>query len=89
MDGLALVPDAATMRDRPTLLLPLITSPTLVCVGALDPVTPVPASEEILAGLGPEVGRLEVLEGAGHFPWLDVPDRYWTVIRAFITGDPA
>jgi proline iminopeptidase len=62
-----------------------IVCPTLVCVGGLDPVTPVPASEEIVAGLPPGLGRLEVLDGAGHFPWLDVPDRYWTLIRSFIT----
>lgn len=67
--------------------LPRIVSRTLVCVGALDPVTPVPASEEIMAGLGPGIGRLEVLEGAGHFPWLDVPDPYWSVLTAFITAD--
>ena len=64
--------------------LPRITSPTLVCVGELDPVTPVPASEEIVAGLRSPAARLEVLAGAGHFPWLDAPDRYRSVIAAFI-----
>jgi proline iminopeptidase len=64
--------------------LPRITSPTLVCVGELDPVTPVPASEEIVAGLRPGPARLAVLTGAGHFPWLDVPDRYRSVITGFI-----
>lgn len=62
-----------------------ITSPTLVCVGELDPVTPVTASQEILDALPPEIGRLEVIEGAGHFPWLDLPDRYWSLISAFVT----
>jgi proline iminopeptidase len=61
-----------------------ITSPTLVCVGELDPVTPVPASEEIVAGLRHASSRLEVLAGAGHFPWLDVPDRYRSIIAQFI-----
>jgi proline iminopeptidase len=61
-----------------------IDRPTLVCVGALDPVTPVTASLEIERALSPGVGRLEVLPGAGHFPWLDAPDRYWPVIEAFI-----
>lgn len=53
----------------------LITSPTLVSVGRLDPVTPVAASQEIVEAL--PSGRLEVIEGAGHFPWLDQPDVYW------------
>lgn len=64
--------------------LPRIASPTLVCVGERDPVTPVPASEEIATGLRPGVGRLEILPGAGHFPWLDIPDHYRSVIAEFI-----
>jgi proline iminopeptidase len=61
-----------------------ITSPTLVCVGDLDPVTPPSASAEIYAALPAGVGRLEVLSGAGHFPWLDDADRYWSVLRSFV-----
>jgi proline iminopeptidase len=67
------------LRDQ----LPRIASPTLVCVGSLDPVTSVSASREIATGLAPGVGRLEVLEGAGHFPWLDDPDAVFGVIRSF------
>ena len=52
-----------------------ITCPTLVCVGDLDAVTPVGASQEIVGALPPGLGTLEVIEGAGHFPWLDNPDR--------------
>jgi proline iminopeptidase len=62
-----------------------ITCPTLVCVGELDPVTPVAASREIVAALPPGIGQLEVIERAGHFPWLDMPDRYWSTISAFVT----
>ena len=58
--------------------------PTLVCVGDRDSVTPVDASWEILGGLPDSVGRLEVIAGAGHFPWLDNPDAYWQVIRDFL-----
>ncbi|HET9522124.1 MAG TPA: alpha/beta hydrolase [Candidatus Limnocylindrales bacterium] len=61
-----------------------ITCATLVCVGDLDPVTPVEASREIVAGLAPGNTTLEVIEGAGHFPWLDVPERFWAVIHGFI-----
>jgi proline iminopeptidase len=61
-----------------------IDCPTLVCVGELDPVTPVDASHEIVDGLPDGIGRLEVIAGAGHFPWLDVPGAYWPVIEEFV-----
>jgi len=60
-----------------------ITCPTLVCTGDLDPVTPIEAAREIVDALPPGLGQLEVVEGAGHFPWLDRPDRYWSMIRRF------
>jgi proline iminopeptidase len=61
-----------------------IDCPALVCVGDMDAVTPVAASREILEALRHGVGTLEILEGAGHFPWKDVPDRYWPVIESFV-----
>ena len=63
-----------------------ITCPTLVCVGRLDPVTPVAAAEEMMGGLPAGVGRLEVIDGAGHFTWLDDPDGYRSVITSFLTS---
>jgi proline iminopeptidase len=62
-----------------------ITSVTLVRVGSRDPVTPVAAAEEIVAGLAPTVGRLEIIEGAGHFAWLDTPDRFWPAVERFVS----
>jgi pimeloyl-ACP methyl ester carboxylesterase len=64
--------------------LSMVQSPTLVSVGELDPVTPVAASEEIVDALPDGIGRLEILEGAGHFTWLDAPERYWPMILDFI-----
>lgn len=61
-----------------------ITSPTLVAVGELDPVTPVGAAEEIVAGLREGVAQLEVIPGAGHWSWKDVPEHFWAMIVAFI-----
>lgn len=61
-----------------------IRCPTLVCVGELDPVTPVAAAEEIAAALPAECAQLEILERAGHFPWLDDPGSYWKLIRGFV-----
>jgi pimeloyl-ACP methyl ester carboxylesterase len=68
-----------------------ISSTTLVCVGELDAVTPVAASVEIAEALPSGLGRLEVIEGAGHFPWLDAPDRYFSTVRAFVAtaGGPS
>lgn len=53
--------------------------PTLGCAGELDPVTPVEAAAEIVA-LPEGIGRLEIVPGAGHFTWLDAPDRYRPVM---------
>jgi len=64
----------------------LIDCPVLVCVGALDPVTPVAAAREILGALPGGRGRLELIEDAGHFPWMDNPDRYWPLIAEFVTA---
>jgi len=48
--------------------------------------TPVEASREIAMALRPGVGRLAVIEGAGHFTWLDQPERTWTILSEFIAG---
>ena len=66
-----------------------IDCPTLVCVGELDSVTPVEASREIVDALPPGVGRLEVIEGAGHFPWKDAPERYFAVLSEFVAREGA
>jgi len=58
--------------------------PSLVCVGDLDPVTPVAAAYEIVEAL--PRARLEVLEGAGHFTWKDAPDRYWPLLTEFVSS---
>jgi pimeloyl-ACP methyl ester carboxylesterase len=64
-----------------------IDCPTLVCAGELDPATPVAAAREIADALPEGTARLEVVEGAGHFPWKDVPDRYWPLVTGFVTAD--
>ena len=65
--------------------LPKIASPTLVCVGSRDPLMAT-AADEILDGLRAGIGRLEVIDGAGHFPWLDTPDRTFEVVGDFVEG---
>jgi pimeloyl-ACP methyl ester carboxylesterase len=63
-----------------------VASPTLVCVGELDPVTPVAAAEEIVGAPPEGTAQLEIINGAGHFTWKDPPDRYWPMITEFITS---
>jgi proline iminopeptidase len=61
-----------------------VDAPTLVCVGELDPVTPVGAAEEIVGALPDGLAQLEVIAGAGHFTWLDAPGRFWPIIIEFV-----
>ena len=66
--------------------LAAIECPTLVCVGELDPITPVAAAREIADALSAGIGRLEVVEGAGHFTWRDAPERYWPLLTEFVSS---
>lgn len=63
-----------------------VASPTLVAVGDRDPITPLAAAREIVDALPAGIGRLEVIEGAGHFPWLDAPDTYWPLVHEFVAA---
>jgi proline iminopeptidase len=77
--GLALM-RAFDVRDQ----LARIRSSVLVCVGALDPITPVEAAREMAAGLVPGGAKLAIIEDAGHFPWKDQPARYWPLLDDFV-----
>ncbi len=61
-----------------------VDAPTLVSVGELDPVTPIAAADETVTALPDGIARLEVVPAAGHFTWLDAPDRFWPVITEFV-----
>jgi pimeloyl-ACP methyl ester carboxylesterase len=63
-----------------------IDCPTLVIVGELDPITPVSAAREIVEAMPQADVRLEIIQGAGHFLWRDVPDRYWSLLTDFVAG---
>jgi pimeloyl-ACP methyl ester carboxylesterase len=56
-----------------------VTTPTLVIHGSLDRLIPVAAARE-LGRRRPE-WRLEVLEGVGHVPMLETPDRLMRVLN--------
>jgi pimeloyl-ACP methyl ester carboxylesterase len=64
--------------------VPRVTAPSLVIVGEHDRVTP-PASAVELAGALPD-GRLVVLEGVGHMPMLEAPERLAREITTFATA---
>jgi pimeloyl-ACP methyl ester carboxylesterase len=63
-------------------LLPLISTPTLVIVGAEDVATPVAKSEAIAAGI--TGSRLEIVDGAGHSSTVEQPDVVTALIRDFV-----
>jgi len=63
-----------------------ITCPTLVLAGALDPVTPIEDSEDMVRHLDPSMTTYVPFDNAGHGVWHDDPDRAFAVLRAFITA---
>jgi pimeloyl-ACP methyl ester carboxylesterase len=73
-----------TMDLRPG--LGRVECPTLITAGALDPITPVSCSEDILAALPPGVGELLVFEEAGHGVHRDLPDRAEAALRRFLAA---
>ncbi|MBC2874161.1 MULTISPECIES: alpha/beta fold hydrolase [Streptomyces] len=60
--------------------------PVLIVQGALDPDWPDPRAEGegIVAELPPGLGRLEMIEGAGHYPHVECPDRVTAAVLAFL-----
>lgn len=62
--------------------------PVLVMAGDADPITPLEAAREIvdaLSGSAADVA-LEVFDHSSHFINLSEPDRFFSVLRAFITA---
>jgi pimeloyl-ACP methyl ester carboxylesterase len=58
--------------------------PTLVLGGALDPITPLSSSEEIVAALPPGLATFEVFEHSGHFIADTEPELLFAAIRSFV-----
>jgi pimeloyl-ACP methyl ester carboxylesterase len=59
--------------------------PVLVLAGRKDPITPVAAAEEIVESLPGPNAALEIFDDSGHFIHLAEPDRFFDVVREFIT----
>ncbi|MFD0471920.1 alpha/beta fold hydrolase [Nonomuraea thailandensis] len=74
----------STARFDLTARLASVGCPALVVAGSRDPITPLGAATEIVHGL--PGARLEVFERSGHF----IPDtegeRFFALLRSFITG---
>ncbi|PWB42448.1 MAG: alpha/beta hydrolase [Candidatus Methylomirabilota bacterium] len=69
---------AEDLRD----MLSSIRVPTLIIWGDKD--QEVPFSSMQIMARGIQGSRLEVFEGAGHFPFVDRPDRFGRVVREFL-----
>ena len=62
-----------------------IQCPTMVLAGEDDPITPIADAEDIAAALPPEIVRFERFPNAGHGIVRDAPDRFFQVIRDFVS----
>ena len=73
-------PDQDALRAR----LAGLAVPVLVIAGDRD-VAPTPAFAAEVAGLFGDA-RATAVEGAGHYPWLDHPERFVAEITSFLAG---
>jgi proline iminopeptidase len=60
-----------------------VTAPALVIHGTVDPLH-VPSARRWAAAL--PNGRLLLLQGIGHFPYLEVPERFFAAVDEFLRG---
>ncbi|MEU1124244.1 alpha/beta hydrolase [Streptomyces sp. NPDC005899] len=65
-----------------------VTCPVLVVQGTLDPdwASPQAEGEAIVADLPTGLGRLEMIEGAGHYPHVQFPQQTLTAVLTFLAG---
>jgi pimeloyl-ACP methyl ester carboxylesterase len=74
--------DGAYDAEATRAALARLPAPVLVLAGEVDLNSPPPATTEY-AGLFPQA-ELVVQPGAGHYPWLDDPDRFAAAAAAFL-----
>ncbi|WP_326551101.1 alpha/beta fold hydrolase [Micromonospora sp. NBC_01813] len=65
-----------------------VTRPTLIVQGTLDPdwVSPQAEGEAIVADLPAGLGRLEMIDGAGHYPHVQYPQQTLAAVLPFLAG---
>lgn len=61
-----------------------VSAPVLMVLGDGDSIGSPEVFRAMLGRLGGRDGRLEVLDGAGHLPWLDHPDRVAALVAHFL-----
>ncbi|MFI9642067.1 alpha/beta fold hydrolase [Micromonospora sp. NPDC051925] len=65
-----------------------VTCPVLIVQGTLDPdwASPKAEGEAIVADLPTGLGRLEMLDGAGHYPHVQFPQQTLAMVLPFLAG---
>jgi pimeloyl-ACP methyl ester carboxylesterase len=65
-----------------------VTCPTLIVQGTLDPdwASPQAEGEAIVAGLPTGLGRLTMIDGAGHYPHVQFPQQTLAAVLPFLAG---
>lgn len=81
-EGAAAALRGMAARDDQTSLLPQISVPTLIVVGAEDAITPVADSEKMAAAIAGS--RLRVLENAGHVSNLERTEQFNDALLEFL-----
>ena len=61
-----------------------VTAPVLMISGNEDRVNPIDKNAALLAKAMPKA-RLEILDGVGHLPEVEVPEKVNALLRAFFT----
>lgn len=69
--------------------LPHLKSPVLIVEGSLDPdwADPVAEGRAIVAAIPDGLARLEVIDGAGHYPHAQYPDRVLSLVLPFLRAN--
>ena len=83
-DPRALVGALGAMRDRPDSfdVLRSLAAPVLVVAGEHDPFLPPDDARAVAAAA--TAGRLEIVDGAGHLPSLEQPERFDRLVSDFL-----
>jgi 3-oxoadipate enol-lactonase len=59
-------------------------APALVVCGAEDQVTPPDSNRRVAAAI--PGARFELIDGAGHLPYVEVPERFNALVGAFLAA---
>jgi pimeloyl-ACP methyl ester carboxylesterase len=63
-----------------------VSCPTLVLLGDRDPIAQPQDAEDLVRALSSSDVQVCTIPGAGHFPWKEEPDTYWSGLLDFIAS---